>query len=94
VVVGLAREDEHVGGGAREPRLEVRVVRAARKRREIGQEPRVVDDEQPLALAEPGARRAADGRDDPLERLARDRLAGVVAHHAPPLEDVPQVHYG
>jgi hypothetical protein len=41
--------------------------------------------EQPLPLAVAGARRAANGGDDPFERLAVYRLGQLVADHpAPP----------
>ena len=50
------------------------------------------DDEQPLPLREPAARRAADGAADPLERLARHGLRLVVAHHAALLEKLAEVH--
>jgi hypothetical protein len=71
-----------------EPRLELVAVGRA----ELRQQRRVVDDEQPLALAEAGARGAAHGRDEALERLARDRLGLVVPHHPPPAEQVLELH--
>src|SRR5581483_2053973 len=91
VVVGLAREDENVGGRGREPRLDVAVVVAC-ERREVGEQPGVVDDEETLPLAEPCRRRAPHGGDDALQRLARDRLTRVVPHHPAAPEDVAEVH--
>ena len=53
----------------------------------------VGDDDQPLALAEACARGALGRRRDALQRLARDRLVGVVvAHHAPPPDDLAKLH--
>src|SRR5581483_11332814 len=89
VIVGLARQHEHVRGRARKPGLETRIV--ACERSQIGQQSRIVDDEQALALAEARTRRAAHGGDDALERLPWNLLARVVPDHAPPLEDVAQV---
>src|SRR3954447_21300848 len=60
-----------------------------------GEELRIVDDEQALPLREPCARRPPNGRNHPLERLARHRLAGGVAHHAALLEQiVERAHLG
>ena len=53
---------------------------------------RLGDDEQPLPLREPAARRAANGAADSLERLARHGLRLVVPHHAALLEQLAEVH--
>src|SRR5439155_20038774 len=65
------------------------------ERRDPREELGVVDDEQPLSLREARARCAPNGLDDPLERVARGRLAGVMANHAALLEEVVQgAHLG
>ena len=94
VVVALARHDEDLGGGGLEPRLDALERLVVPERRDLREELRVVDDEQPLPLREPGARRTPHGRDDAFERVARDRVAGVVAHHAALLEQVVEAHAG
>src|SRR5437588_2761983 len=52
----------------------------------------VSDDEQPLTLAEAGAGGTPNRSDDPLDRAARDGLRLVRSNHAPPSQDVPEVH--
>src|SRR5262249_23438372 len=78
-----------------EPRLEILVRRPALPGDPNELSARLVlgDDEQALSLAVPGTRSATDGRHDPLERLLRDRLRRVVAHHAPLRQQLAELHY-
>jgi acylphosphatase len=50
------------------------------------------DDEQPLTLAEAGARRSAYRVDDAFDRFARHGVRLIRAHHAAPREDLRQIH--
>ncbi len=51
------------------------------------------DDDEPLTLAEPGARRALRRGRDSLEDLALDRPIGVViADHATTTNDLVELH--
>ena len=94
VVALLARSDEDVHRRGRDPRLTARgdVLVLACEARELPARLGLGDDHEAVALAEPAARRAAHGRDDPLDRLARDRVGQVAAHHAAPLQDVGELH--
>src|SRR5918996_5517177 len=52
----------------------------------------VVDRDEVEALSEAGARRAPGPVEDPGHHLARDGLAGVVAHHPPAANDLLELH--
>ena len=95
VVVVLARADEDVHRGDAQPRLVAARDPLVFLVHDLG-DPRtcrrIRHDDEALALREPAARCAADGGDDALDRLARDRLGVLVADHAPLLEEVGEVH--
>jgi acylphosphatase len=52
----------------------------------------VGNDDEPLALAEARARRAANGGDDPLQRIARNRIRLVGPRHSAMFENVSELH--
>ena len=51
-------------------------------------------DQEGLALGEPGRRAAHGVVQDPVQALGRDGLAGEPAHHVTALDDLGEVHAG
>ena len=94
VVVVLAHRDDDVHRRARDPRLERRahVVRLVGELGDPAAHPASVTTTKRAPWLKPAARRLPAARDDPLDRLAVDRLVGVVPHHPPALENVGKLH--
>ena len=86
VVVVLADADDDQHGRLADPLAVAENVADRVARRLLG------DDQQPLALAEAGARRPAHRRDDPLDRVAGNGVWPIRAHHPAAREDFPQLH--
>src|SRR5207248_9221813 len=90
VVLAHADDDQH--------RCDAHPLVVASKRgadlkdlRDLAASRRLGDDEQTLALAEAGARCAAHGSDDALDRGAIDQVGLVRPDHPATLEDLPQL---
>src|SRR5581483_4907019 len=84
-VVLLAGHDEDVRGRPAEPVPGTLLLLPAGERLD---RLAIVDDAEAERLAVARVRAASCGARDPLQRLARHRLAGVAAHGAPPLQQL------
>ena len=73
VVARLAHADDDVDGRDRDPgrQAHLDVLLLAREAGELAPGLRLGDDDEPVALAEAGARRAPHDADDPVDHLAR-----------------------